>query len=643
LQENFDRFNNALYKEKEMADFRRCIIVLAALALLLGTVGTVSLQAASAPLACISSATPAQMRAEGLTEKGGDFVLTCTGGNAIDPGGAGAGFNPANQGPMVNIQIFLNTNVTSRILTTANNATEALLLIDEPSETQQTVCVVGATCPVYGNGGAAVTSPYLIPGAFNVFQGQLAGSNSIVFNGVPILPPGTAGGNRVIRITNIRADANELGVVATGTPLGVTETIATSNSTVLPVSSNNASQVIGFVQKGLIVTTSTPTTFQQCFSVTGATSGAVTLSKGFGAAFKIRNIATTPAAPNALANQDVPGTAYNTETFFYNNQAYGAAGDAGILNGAAGIADFGTRFRILFTGVNAGVTLTVPLTVDSLGDASGVIPPAPDLYAVLVTSEGGAFAAATSGTISLDSSGDGEAVYEVLQANTSNPLESLTIPFTITYTANPGANSPALGTNQVAVSFAPVSTDTQASAVDPIPRFADTSTATNHFSINQCATHLLFPFATNQAGFDTGIALSNTSQDPYGTSTQTGICTLNFYGANAPAAYPTPAAVAAGTTWTTTVSAIAPNFQGYLIVDCEFQYAHGFAFVTQVGTFAGTMGYLPLIIPDPPRSPNPFDCPKGAPFGLGTVVPASGGLVAGGPFCNAGSGEQLAQ
>jgi len=178
-----------------MADFRRCIIVLAALALLLGTV---SLQAANtAPFTCISSATPAQMRAEGLTEKGGDFVLTCSGGTAIDPGGpTSGGGNPANQGPMVNIQIFLNTNVTSRILDTTTSATEALLMIDEPSEIQQKVCPVGATgCAVYGNGGGNPLSPYLAAGAYNVWQGQLAGSNSIVFNGVPILPPGTAEGN----------------------------------------------------------------------------------------------------------------------------------------------------------------------------------------------------------------------------------------------------------------------------------------------------------------------------------------------------------------------------------------------------------------------------------------------------------------
>ena len=223
----------------------------------------------------------------------------------------------------------------------------------------------------------------------------------------------------------------------------------------------------------------------------------------------------------------------------------------------------------------------------------------------LVTSETGGFAAASGGTITLDATGNGAAVYEVVQQSAS-AIESVSIPFTVSFTANPGANSPALGTSTFGGSFAPISTVTVATTSDPIPRFADTSVAANHITINKCATHLLFPFATNQVGFDTGIAISNTSQDPYGTSTQTGTCTINFFGSGAPAAV-TTAAVAAGTTYASTVMALAPNFQGYIIADCQFQYAHGFAFVTRVGATDVAMGYLALVIPDPPRSPNGFD------------------------------------
>ena len=57
-----------------MADFRRFLIVLAAVALLLGTITTAS-AAAGAHDACIASgANPTQLRAEGLTEKTGDVA-----------------------------------------------------------------------------------------------------------------------------------------------------------------------------------------------------------------------------------------------------------------------------------------------------------------------------------------------------------------------------------------------------------------------------------------------------------------------------------------------------------------------------------------------------------------------------------------
>ena len=88
-----------------MADFRRSIIVLAALALLLGTISAVS--AANLPLSCIASgANPTQLRSEGLTELTGNVLITCTGGIPEDPGGTGADEAPQNVVPTSNIQIL---------------------------------------------------------------------------------------------------------------------------------------------------------------------------------------------------------------------------------------------------------------------------------------------------------------------------------------------------------------------------------------------------------------------------------------------------------------------------------------------------------------------------------------------------------
>jgi len=616
-----------------MADFRRSIIVLAALALLLGTISTVS----AAPMACIASgANPTQARAEGLTEKTGDVLITCTGGIPTDPGGV-APKNPANVVPTSNIQIFLNTSLTSRILTAATNASEALLLVNEPQPATQKVCAVGAPdCNMYGQ-GALATDPYNsgtlahdgTGQAYNVFQGQQVTTGSVTFNGVPIDAPGTQQ-TLIIRVVNIRANANGLGVTSVNAPpISITATIATSGTTTLTIT-NNAQQVVGQVQKGLVIGNSTATVYQQCTTVdpfvVSAPAGVITFNKGFAASFKVRNIATTAAAPNALAAQDIPGSIFNSETDFYNTTtvATGAVGGFPAAVEGAGLADYGTRLRIIFAGVQAGVTIWVPN--NAAYDDNGTSPTTdvntgtptlstvgsvPELYAQLITSESGPYTAASPNSaapdptgytsLTVSSTGTAEADYEVLAVRVQNLLENLAIPFYITYTANPGANSPGLGTATVGGSFAPISTDTNASATDTQPRFADTSVAVNAWSIVKCASHILFPFVTNQAGFDTGLAIANTSMDQYGTSTQTGTCTFNFFGAAAPAAVTTASAIAAGTVYANLTSVMAPGFEGYVIVDCQFQYAHGFAFITQIGTFLGTEGYLALIIPDPPN------------------------------------------
>jgi len=654
LQENFDRFNNALYKEKEMADFRRSITVLAALALLLGTVATAS----AANMSCVAGgATPTQMRAEGLTELAGDLVITCTGGTPTDPGfTTGGGTIANNTVPTANVQISLNTSLTSRILESSVNASEALLLINEPQPGPngvglgtQKLCIVDnrPKCGMFGQ-GALAADPYnagalAVDGsgqAYNVFQGQQVNSGSVTFNGVPIDAPGTQQ-TLTIRITNLRAYANGLGVTSVNSPpIPVTATISTSGTVNLNIT-NNAQQVVGQVLKGLVVANGTANVFQQCtsqdFGGPGPSpAGTITFSKGFAASFKIRSIGASNTAPSALTAQDVISsqTIYTTETGFY--QPLFAFPNAA----AAGAADYGTRLRIIYAGVQAGVTLWVP---NNVGYSDLVSPPvtlinpgAPvvsptvngvlgskELYAQLVTSEGGSYTAASANgsgasagftSLTVSSTGTAEAVYEVLTVRTSVLQEFLAIPFYISYTANPGANSPGLGTATVGGSFAPISTDTAASATDTQPRFADTSVAVNAWSVVKCATHILFPFITNQAGFDTGFAIANTSMDQYGTSTQTGTCTFNFFGDKAPAAVTTAAAVAPGTVYVNLASVLSPGFQGYVIVDCQFQFAHGFAFITQIGTFLGTEGYLALIIPDPPtpRLPNfPAPGPSG--------------------------------
>ncbi|MBI5281517.1 MAG: hypothetical protein HY858_07535, partial [Candidatus Solibacter usitatus] len=127
------------------------------------------------------------------------------------------------------------------------------------------------------------------------------------------------------------------------------------------------------------------------------------------------------------------------------------------------------------------------------------------------------------------------------------------------------------------------------------------------FTISSCRTNLLFPFVTNQAGFDTGIVISNTSSDPFGTVPQRGPCTLYYYGGTAGGgAAPgsqTSGTITEGQQLVMTVSnggtpglSATPGFQGYVIATCNFQYAHGYAFVSDLGASRVAEGYLALVM-----------------------------------------------
>ena len=142
-------------------------------------------------------------------------------------------------------------------------------------------------------------------------------------------------------------------------------------------------------------------------------------------------------------------------------------------------------------------------------------------------------------------------------------------------------------------------------------------------SINICRTILLYPYVTNIQGFDTGLAIANTSTDPFGTGPQAGSCSLNWYqGATNPPVINT-GSIASGTVYTTLTSTAVPGFNGYMIAICNFQFAHGFAFVSDLGARNLAMGYLALVIVDPNTQDNGVR--NASPLGAGNVTKNGGG------------------
>jgi hypothetical protein len=263
--------------------------------------------------------------------------------------------------------------------------------------------------------------------------------------------------------------------------------------------------------------------------------------------------------------------------------------------------------KVTFSNIQAGVTITAPALL-----FNGLDSDLSDSTLVLrgTASESGPYnpVGADFSFTATSSSNSFTWVWEVVLADIS--VESISVPFTASWLGPP--KQPALGTAQVSGWFAPTSTDfvAETESVAPIPRFQDFSVNPDAFTLQKCQTHLLFPYVVNVAGFDTGIAITNTSTDQYGTTPQVGPCHIFFYGENAPAALDTPDVTSGGAPYAATMTSIAPAFYGYIIADCDFQYAHGFAFVTKVGTTDVAMGYLALIIPDSPfggaRAPQDF-------------------------------------
>jgi hypothetical protein len=399
--------------------------------------------------------------------------------------------------------------------------------------------------------------------------------------------------------------------------------ISVSGATSVPI--NNPQQVVAFVQDGMTFSLrdinggtydrGSDDIYYQCNS---ANCGGfrVRYSENFATAFKTVG----------SASQSVPGFSYNTESMLTNSTwpSIPGRGDLSL----AGRATQGTRLMARFTNVPAGVRLFVtiwPLATSGGSDAElvGTDSTGANL-ADFGTSplQGSALSNFCSSPstwtvpvreVALDAARSGYAVWEVRlnPAFPNHPFQIGLLEFgvLVKYTAQTSQNLPSLETAVVNGTYAPLTPSTQdfkASATAPVPRFNDDNKQ-NAFTIIRCETNLLWPYVTNQAGFDTGMVIANTSKDPFGTQTQEGPCTIYYYGSTtgggaAPAAQ-TTSSIAAGTQAVWTLSsggshsiAATPGFQGYVIARCQFQYAHGYAFISDVGASKLAQGYLALIL-----------------------------------------------
>ena len=700
-----------------MVSFRKSLLLMALIALC-GVLAMAQSSAYPAAQCTANTATPPIARAEGFTEEMGQVLITCTGGV------------PTAKGvliPTINIQIFLSTNITSRVL--ADPFTEALAIVDEAgadrfnpdgsaaAATPQLVCGAANTgydsilgyCPIRAynsigtmdytgvtNDGDTIQRP-------NIWQARCTGAvnscanapqNQLVWLGIPYNAPGTSG-QRTIRLVNVRGNANALGVSSTFIPTQINMYISVSGTAAPPLA--NPNQTVAFVQQGLSFAveagrsgSTSPGPYFQCAAppdwnlyatgVRGCVNLLLRFSENFGTAFRTNRFSGI--------NQNYPGRVYNTEALFYGSnlpdlrdigrgvlKADYEPGDGSSYKGA-GTANNPTRLKANFTNVPPNIALWAsgePIATNYQGTS--------EIWAVFregANSSGGSGSTVnlnfpafrtrpdcggwpsrwtfySSGFISnlfpmygvglsLDSTTglySGVAVWDVIrytgkttsygeygvhtgawsacsspnmadgrQCTGAGQLNIFWMGITVQYTGQPG-----LGTMTIAGSYAPTSTADRWSASGGLtagmPRFSPNPTGATNLEIIGCRTNLLFPYITNRDKFDTGIAISNTSRDPFGTTTQTGPCRLFFYGGwtsdptRSTLTIDTPTDIVPGTSYTFALSGGVPNatngdqtrtFQGYMIASCRFQYAHGYAFISDFGTNIFAQGYLALVM-----------------------------------------------
>jgi hypothetical protein len=614
LRENFDRFNFAIHKEKEMADFRRWFLAFAALVLVLGSAVPASAQASGPQISCnINTAVQPTLRHEGLTELVGDILLICVNGtNSTGP------TPPGSIIPQANLSVSLGATLGTPSI---GLGLDSLLLVDDPSPANQDVCPTptnGALCTVEGDGGQTFNQP----GRYNVFQGISGGpgTNSITFLGVPVDPP--ASGTRTYRITNVRIQGPSVPASAFGlTP--VYAFVSSSSSTSITIT-QTTQPIVGFVSNGLAATSGTYNTpFLQCQTYGQTPVGWVTFAENFQSAFKIQN---------SPGGQTQPGLVYYTESGLQVPLPSG---------GETGLASQATEFQTVISNIPSGVQIYADSYVtDSVGG-----------IAALVTSTG---VATGPGVVQLIDNESGTTasvtvVWEVLAAD-QFATDSFTFNIYTSFTGAPGVptGSPTPNVTATAESgFSPQVAGWAGSG--PVPEFSNqynypAAPGQNLFTVSLCQTILLFPYVTDYYGFDTGIAISNTSLDnlPIGAAPQTGGCSVAFWGTSTAGGVSTnigtsgstpgfvnsnvsyngvpiingSGLISPGQTWAFSLSnsdtgynsAPGSGSTGYAIATCNFQYAHGYSFVSDTGIRNFAAAYLALIIPDAPRAPQPFVC-----------------------------------
>lgn len=353
----------------------------------------------------------------------GDILLGCS-------ASAGAVING-------NLTIFLPVSITNRITNTASSYVDASIAADT---------------------GAGVTTS--VPA-------QLAGPNSLAFNGLNITVPASGAVN--IRITNVRGNVSQLGA-----SLQPVQAYISSSGNSIAIRNNPVT--VAFPARGLLSTYANsgipctgsplPSTIDMAgLFAAGTRFFSLRVTEGFSGAFQVKdaasgtgtrflvNYAGFPSGARLFVPDLIAGSSAAQPT---------AAGDLG-----------GQQSPGQYMPGSGALLLARVQFADANGSGGAVITPVPTGTAPVALN--------SMSEVSL-SNGAGYAVYEVVDTN-NLVRQSAQIP---TFLGLPPVAGGSAVLAQESVSFAPVSSVNVADAQAPVPRFAAVAPAADCQAMGDC-------------------------------------------------------------------------------------------------------------------------------------------------------------
>lgn len=345
------------------------------------------------------------------------------------------------------------------------------------------------------------------------------GSQNPGASGVPQLPGGPAenlGGTMVLE--GVRIDANAITsfpasatlslVSGIGAPTCGSASVAPSNVTIgvssVPVINASAAGIGSTNAGGMATTVKTPSTAAN--TVLPATSLCVG-NDAFHASCGAATIYTNGTIPKGVASFTV--TEGYADAWFYNDSTQ-FAGDQGDANGAS--------FRLTFANIPSGVTLTLAIADYTSGT--------PSLSNSTITATNNT-SFVTWGS-DLSTTATDAVTFRITGITTSATSLTAGTNVTVSSTMYPLGTS-ALNTSGTVPDI----------ITTPFPRFLDAEVGSAVVaSVVPANTTMMIPFATTikAINYDTGIAIANSSADPFGTTgamPTSGTVTVWLYGLNA--------------------------------------------------------------------------------------------------------------